>query len=162
MTPQKLRELFTWDANTGRIFWKHKYKSREAFGSVQSSGYLYGKVMGKNYLAHRVLWALETGRWPNGEIDHINQNKMDNRLNNLRDVCRIENSRNKSRNKNNRSGVLGVARLSSGKWRAYITVRKKQVHLGVFDNIEDAKLARLNASQEYNFSKIHGTIRVSD
>lgn len=162
MTPKKLRALFTWNPETGKIFWRDRYKNREAFVSVHGKGYLYGKVDGKNYLAHRVLWALETGKWPNSELDHINQNKTDNRFVNIRTVCRVENSRNKTRSKNNRSGVLGVAKSSSGRWRAYITVDKKQIHLGVFDALEDAEAARLNASQEYNFSKRHGTISRSN
>jgi hypothetical protein len=162
MTPEQLRTLFLWSPDTGKIFWKNQFGGREAFVSVQSKGYLYGKMEGQNYLAHRVLWALETGEWPEGEIDHINQNKRDNRFSNLRDVSRIENSRNKGLNKNNSSGCLGVSKTGSGNWRAYITVQGRQIHLGVFCNPEDAKWARLCADQQYLFSKRHGTLFLED
>ena len=162
MTPEQLRELFYWNAESGEIFWRERYGRRQAFVSVQTQGYLYGKVKGKNYLAHRVLWALENGKWPDGEIDHINQNKKDNRISNLHVVSHTENNRNKGVYKNNTSGTPGVCRTKAGKWRSYITVHKKQIHVGVFDCLEKAKAARSKACQEYMFSKNHGKMVAQD
>ena len=158
MTPQQLKKLFTWDPTTGRIFWRNKSGRREAFVSVQTKGYLYGKLYGKNYLAHRVLWALEHGAWPALDIDHINQNKQDNRLLNLRQVSKVGNSRNRPLNKNSTSGNLGVSMTRTGKWRSYITCDGRQVHLGVFTSKKDAEAARKKANERYAFSENHGTI----
>jgi hypothetical protein len=158
MTPEDLKELFVCNTETGEIWWKQLYGRRRAFVSVQTQGYLYGKVRGQNYLAHRVLWALEHGSWPEEEIDHINQNKQDNRLCNLRQVTKIENSRNKGLYKNNVSGFVGVCKTRGDKWRAYVTVNNKQIHLGVFENAEDAQKARTGANERFEFSAIHGTL----
>ena len=158
MTPEQLRELFTWDPVSGRIHWKDRYNGRPAFVSVQTQGYLYGKVFGKNYLAHRVLWALEHGEWPSGDIDHINQNKTDNRMCNLRTATKTENARNKTRNKNNTSGFVGVSKCKN-KWRAYVTVDHKQMHLGLFNTKKQAHNAREKANAHYLFSPNHGTLK---
>ena len=158
MTPEDLRSLFVWNTETGEIRWKQLYGNRQAFVSVQTKGYLYGKLQGQNYLAHRVLWALEYGSWPEEDIDHINQNKQDNRLCNLRQVSKTGNSRNKGLYKNNGSGFAGVCRTSKGRWRAYVTVKRKQIHLGVFDSAEEAQKARAKANERFEFSGIHGTI----
>jgi len=126
--------------------------------SVQTQGYLYGKVFGKNYLAHRVMWALEYGTWPDGDIDHVNQNKTDNRICNLRTASKTENARNKTTYKNNTSGFVGVSRCKN-KWRAYVTVDRKQVHLGLFTTEKQANNARMKANSRYSFSQNHGTIK---
>jgi hypothetical protein len=158
MTPEGLRDLFVWNTDTGEIRWKHLYGKRRAFVSVQTQGYLYGKLNGKNLLAHRVLWALEHGAWPTEEIDHINQDKKDNRLCNLQQVSRVQNSRNKGLYKNNTSGFAGVSRTQRGNWCAYVVVDEKQLHLGVFNSAEEAREARASANDRFGFSSIHGTL----
>jgi hypothetical protein len=158
MTPEGLRDLFVWNTDTGEIRWKNLYGKRKAFVSVQTHGYLYGKLNGKNFLAHRVLWALEHGAWPTEEIDHINQDKKDNRLCNLQQVSKVQNSRNKGLYKNNTSGFAGVSRTQRGNWCAYVVVDGKQLHLGVFNSAEEAREARSSANDRFGFSSIHGTL----
>lgn len=85
------------------------------------------------------------------EMDHINRNRLDNRRENLRIVSRKQNARNLSRFRVNTSGTPGVAWHGQiHRWRAYITVDYKQVHLGTFLNKEDAVEARLRAECQIN------------
>jgi hypothetical protein len=80
--------------------------------------------------------------------DHANKNKKDNRSENLRECTRQENSRNQSKQANRSSSHIGVSRWKE-KWRAYITVNDKQIHLGVFDTENEALVARLKAEKKY-------------
>jgi len=83
-------------------------------------------------------------------IDHINRDKLDNRKSNLRIVTQKENSQNRGISRNNTSSVKGVSwNNQNGKWRARIGVNNKMKHLGYFNNIEDAKKARLDAEKKY-------------
>lgn len=77
-------------------------------GSLDKDGYLILKIKGKKYRAHRVVYALINGRFPNGEIDHINRNRLDNRIENLREVTRKENIKNTTKKINKDTGVIGV------------------------------------------------------
>lgn len=107
-------------------------------------GYPVGKADGINARYHRHLM-----KHPKMIVDHINRNRLDNRKANLR-LCTIaENVRNAGINKNNTSGYTGVYKLSKNKWRAAIGVDGKSIHLGHFDNIEDAVKARRDAELKY-------------
>jgi len=77
-------------------------------GSCDKDGYLIIKIKGKQYKAHRIVYALFNGRFPDGEIDHINRNRGDNRIENLRVVSRVENVRNTTKKINKDTGVVGV------------------------------------------------------
>lgn len=87
----------------------------------------------------------------NCHIDHINGCKTDNRRCNLRIVTPSFNLRNVRRRSNNTSGVNGVARSKSGKWRAYITVNQKQISLGTYSSIDEAITARYCAEEKLGF-----------
>jgi len=103
-------------------------------------------VGGRRYLAHRLAWLYATGDWPVGEIDHINQDRRDNRLANLRPVERIHNSWNRGIQRNNKSGHLGVFWCSQkSKWQATIMERRKTRHLGYFSDAAEAGDAYLLA-----------------
>jgi hypothetical protein len=95
-------------------------------------------------------------RWPD-ELDHINGDKGDNRIVNLREVTRAENNKNKSRYKQNSSGFTGVGwHKVTKKWAAKIRVDGRDYHLGVFASIEAAKEARAAAEKHYGFHENHG------
>lgn len=86
------------------------------------------------------------------DIDHKDGelSRKDNRKSNLRIATRSQNQMNKGKQKNNKSGVVGVGwHKTSGKWAAYIAVDNKQIHLGLFDNFEDAVKARKEAEDKY-------------
>lgn len=97
-----------------------------------------------------------TGNLPE-QVDHINHNRQDNRWINLREVNNTNNIKNCSLSKNSVTKINGVNLIkTTNKYRAYITVNKKQIHLGVFDDINDAIAARKQADIDYGFHVNHG------
>ena len=178
-TPAMLHKLLTYDPDTSLLYWRtrtpdmfadgkqtaaHKcaswnarYAGTEAFISSDADGYKKGAILGKHYRAHRVIWAIVHGRWPDDNIDHINGVKSDNRLVNLRDVTTSVNMRNMVKNRANTSGICGVSwKKKNQKWVAYIVLRGRQTYLGIFDNIEDAAAARKAAEVGHGFTARHG------
>lgn len=167
LEPSEILDLLIYDRDTGRLSWKHrenetagwngKYAGKEAFTSVDAYGYRQGSIRGRRMLAHRVIMAMETGSWPEEDVDHINGDRQDNRFCNLRNVSRSENCMNSSIGKRNKSGAIGVSWSSrDGKWRAQIQKDGKNFYIGIFDDLEDAKKARLNKEKELGFHKNHG------
>lgn len=173
-----LRSVISHDPQTGKLHWKKRtlensvdlramgifntqFAGKEAFCRLDRNGYFIGQVGGHKthvaYFAHRLLWALEFGSWPDGEIDHINGSRTDNRISNLRCVTSLENARNLARPRNNTSGVIGVSfRKSANKWYAYIRVHETMISLGFFDEFQDAVRARKAAERAYGFHPNHG------
>lgn len=138
--------------------WNTRYAGKEAFTALDGRGYRYGQIYKKPYRAHRVAWLLTHGVWPEGEIDHINGVRTDNRLANLRDVSITINRRNCKLRSDNKSGVSGVNwNKAYGKWRARIAVNGQEVFLGNFDCVDDAIEARKQAEKTVGgFHKNHG------
>lgn len=97
------------------------------------------------------------GETPDGmQIDHINHDRSDNRIQNLRMVTKISNGRNLTKKINNTSGVTGVSWYKSrGKWRVQIMVDRKSMHIGYFSDFESAVAARISANERYGFHKNH-------
>lgn len=77
-------------------------------GSLDKDGYLIIKVKGKQFKAHRIVWLLNYGYFPKQELDHINRNKLDNRIENLRESNRFEQNRNKNKKNNKKTGEIGI------------------------------------------------------
>ena len=129
-------------------FYRTKAPNIQLF-AVGNHGYVNFKVGKQKFLAHRIAWYMTYGKWPAGEIDHINGVKTDNRIINLRDVQRQTNIHNQSRpQKGNRSGYLGVMWAVQRKtWFARIAVNGKRKHLGTFKTPEAAHAAYLAAKQ---------------
>ena len=173
-TPETLRKLLSYDPDTGLLTWKRRplemFATKRAGNSWNSRlcgkpalsydngrGYKRGMIFNKFHLAHRVVYAIYHGAWPVNQIDHINGDKSDNRIANLRDVTHAENGRNTPMRINNTSGHTGVSwNINAGKWRARIMVRGKTKHLGFFPGIEDAIAARAAADVKYGFHANHG------
>lgn len=149
----RLHELFTFDATTGRLYWKVSRSSarpgREA-GYVNTTGYRRVCIDSKEVGVHRVVWAINKGHWPTDCIDHINGDKQDNRIENLRDVSAAINTQNLRRAKRNNkaSGLLGAYKVSTtDKWQSQIRINGKITHLGTFDSAKDAHAAYLKAKR---------------
>lgn len=155
---------FRYDPSTGRLYWRVTNSNRAVAGSevaaVRNWGYVGVRLHGKTYQAHRVIWDMMNPGdklEPGDEIDHIDHNRENNLLANLRKTSRKENSRNLSLARNNTSGTTGVRfDKSRSKWRAEIKVKKQVIHLGRFDTIEEAVTARKEAERKYGFHENHG------
>lgn len=174
LTFEEASKLLHADFGTGKLFWlprplsmfktkksfatwNARYAGKEAFTAVEKHGYLHGAVHNHKQKAHRVMWLLHTGEWPIGQIDHINGDRSDNRIENLRQVSPAENARNMRRPSDNKSGAIGVCwHKSAGKWHAQIKSGGCNRHLGLFENFEAAVAARKAAEAEYGFHKNHG------
>jgi len=98
-----------------------------------------------------------TGDLPEDEVDHINNDRTDNRWENLRGSSRIENSRNRRLPKNNRSGAIGVHFSNlERKWVAVICVNSVPKRLGAYKSFEAARVRRMAANIKYGFGGNHG------
>lgn len=100
-----IKKAFSYNADTGELT---RLDRRNGSGSVDVYGYLILKIKGRQYKAHRVAWYLHYGEFPCGVIDHINGNKLDNRISNLRDVSQLENNRNAQIKPNRQTQAKGV------------------------------------------------------
>jgi hypothetical protein len=144
MTAERLRELFTYDPETG-IFVRRISRRRARAGDVagcMSHGYVVISIDCRMHLAHRLAWLYVHGVWPSGEIDHINRVRSDNRICNLRDTTRPENAQNKPVQRNNKSGYRGVSKYKQTNfWQARIKTNGRQIYLGHFATPEAASAA---------------------
>ena len=146
-----VRELLSYCPETGAFKWKvtlsNRAKAGEKAGSPNTKGYVSIKIDGKQYKAHRLAWFYVYGKDPGDyEIDHEDLNKSNNRIGNLRLATRKQNNENIPTPKNNTSGVRGVSyQKTDNLWTAYIYHNKKRIHLGCFNDISLAVVARRNA-----------------
>ena len=149
-----LEELLSYDQRTGVFVWKAN--NRRA-GYVNTIGYVAIKIGPKLYYAHRLAWKMVHGSDPEYTIDHIDGDRSNNSIGNLRDIPKRMQHRNEGKQKNNTSGFTGVVwDKSKRKWRAEIKVNYRNVYLGRFDNIDDAIAARKKANKKYGFHVNHG------
>ncbi len=161
----EIRESFEYDPSSGMIFMlvcgeRVNIEKTMVVKTRTNTKYRVVNFKSNKFLSHRLAWFLHYGKWPDGDVDHENQNGLDNRINNLRDVSHGENLRNARRSKSNKSGVTGVYwHKVAKKWHATIGVNGVQVHLGLFDNLEEAKLVRKEAELKHGFHPNHGTLR---
>lgn len=140
--------------------WNSRWAGKPAFTGTNNSGYNRGPCLGAYVLAHRVIWAMVTGAWPTGQIDHINGVRTDNRWINLREADHTINGRNARKKSNNTSGHNGVWWFASrNKWCAQITIDCRNIKLGYFDSIEEAVAARKSAEAGHGFTDTHGSHR---
>ena len=172
-----LHECFELDADTGTLTWKarpvHHFKTVNSAKSVNSrcAGNKVGQINDReyrkltftwdgkraNWYQHRIIWAMHYGQWPTKSLDHIDGNKTNNAIKNLREVTVAENSKNRPIQKNNTSGHVGITwDKFTSKWVAQIGIKGKMIRLGRHPNIEDAIAARQAAEVEYGFHKNNG------
>jgi hypothetical protein len=170
-----LRILLRYDAESGLLYWRQRDREffkteinwrqwnsrlagKQAFMAVGNHGYHKGTILNKWFRAHRVVWALHYGAWPHGFIDHLNGDRKDNRIANLRVVDFVQNGRNQKLRKSNTSGVMGVCwHKLTQKWAASIKIAgKASTHLGIYSDIEDAIAARKEAERVHGYYPNHG------
>lgn len=149
LTVARLKSLLHYDPETG-VFTRRVARTNAPAGSIAGSkrddGYLTIYI-GHAYTSHRLAWFYFYDRWPASQIDHINGNRSDNRISNLREVTRSQNSQNigGAYRNNVSSGLLGAYRHEKGKWHARIQLNGKANSLGLFDTPEAAHAAYLAA-----------------
>ena len=152
ITPEDLRNLLTYYPETGLFVWRHdKGRGRAGMvaGSRDSKGYVVMSLDHKMYKAHRLAWLYVHGVWPQGQIDHINGDKADNRIANLRDVTQSQNLINRPEMKRRDPLPRGVRR-DRGRFQAYINRDGKQVYLGSFATPDEAQAVFMaTAAKEY-------------
>jgi len=169
-SPEYLRKRLRYDPETGALFWRAsddmpkewntRRAGREAFTTTMKNGYKMGRVLGVGLTAHRVIMAMVNDEWPPVDVDHINRDRADNRLSNLRLASRQENLRNTSAATS--SGVTGVTWSKRyRKWVAQIGVDYGNVYLGRFESKDDAIAARRAAEVAHGFHQLF-SLHVSD
>lgn len=163
--PTLLRLLVSVDEDRGLLFWKKrqpwmfsssKFRSAEQYcetwnrrfagrpAMVQKSvhGYFCGKLLDRDTKAHRVIFAVHFGRWPIGDIDHLDGNPQNNRLSNLRDVTHAENIANQKLRTDNKYGMRGIKFVKTGKrqkrWTAELNYNGKCIGFQYFSTPEEA------------------------
>lgn len=143
ITKERLAQLFSYDPETGlftRIIGRKGVAAGAIAGAKMFNGYIAIGIDHKQYLAHRLVWLWVHGQLPSKHIDHINGNREDNRISNLRLVDRVENMRNMKMPASNKSGVKGVCwHKAMKKWHVQIRHSGEQHSLGFFDDLAEAE-----------------------
>jgi len=143
----------------GELFWADRLKTKAATtrwagkraGDKKQNGYWYVCLLGKRILQHRLIFALHHGYWPD-EVDHIDGNTENNRIQNLREATSTSNSRNTKRRVDNSTGYSGISKLPYGSWR----VRIGTTHVGCYKTKEQAIVARSAFLSENGYTERHG------
>lgn len=154
MDYERCREIF--DYIDGKLYWKIKTGYKPIIGKpagyLNTLGYIEIGADGERHLAHRLVWLWHHGYLPENYLDHINRDRADNRIENLREVSQSCNIRNSNLSKASTSGFTGVSYdVDRGKWGAHIKVNYKKIHLGRYNTIEEAIRARYDAEIRYTF-----------
>lgn len=152
LTADRLRDLLAYDPDTGLFTWRRSrgcVKVGAIAGTDNGRGYLKFALDKVHHFAHRLAFLYMTGRWPEGEVDHINRIKTDNRWTNLRDVTKSVNQQNrslvKSRGTSKLRGVCWYKRTN--KWKAQINDNGKKIGLGYFHSEQEAYSAYIAAKK---------------
>ena len=156
--------VFTWKERALKWFksersqkiWNSRYSGKETGYHNSHIGYVMITLFNKSYYAHRLAFLYMVNEMPE-QVDHINHDRTDNRWPNLRQSSMAGNRLNMSKSKANTSGTTGVYWNSDlSKWQVKIGVEGKSLHVGVFDDLDDAIAARMDANKKYNFHPNHG------
>jgi len=169
MTRERLMERLLYDPVTGIFTWKavtdgRKHQDRlnrnfagKPAGSLNINGYWRIRMDGTEWAAHRLAWLYVHGEWPPQFLDHIDGDRENNAISNLRCVGHADNSRNIGMGIRNSTGVMGVyLHKRSNNFKAKIVHHGKEVYLGMFPTIEEAAAARSKAAAKLGFHENHG------
>ena len=163
LTQDLIAKVLKYDSTTGVLIWTTNLHSKRVVpnsraGTLKPSGYRQVSLLGGTYLEHHLIWFIQTGQWPTGQIDHIDQVRDNNAWHNLRQVTKAENARNRTRNPNSKLGEHGIwLNQRTNKYVAEITLNGKKVYQKSFDDIDEAIEARKAKSLELGFHENHGS-----
>lgn len=162
LIPELVNLYLDYNEETGYLTWKHKPSNKVTIGSragTKVAGrdnriiHLFGEV----YIEHRLIWFMKTGKWPVGDIDHIDHNEANNAWSNLREVTHAENTLNCSKRSDNTSGVTGVQKNKRGTWTAEIQNKRLNIRKSrTFKTFEEAVRQRKIWEKELKFHVNHG------
>lgn len=170
-----LQKLLRYDPETGKLFWlpreksdvpqhptcirwNSRYAGREAFTTKDRKGYLKSAIFNVMFRAHRIAWALFYGVWPDGQIDHINMDRADNRICNLREANNSQNNRNRTVQSNNKSGYKGVFQnKKTAKWCSVLMVNGEKYWGGTHSTAQAAAEAYSELCRKHHgeFARTH-------
>ena len=172
LDPGLCSRLLIYQAETGRLFWRHRplelcpnralqksfnsqFAGKEAF-TASDGRYRVGSIYQKIHRAHRICWALHYGYWPEN-VDHVDGDGHNNRISNLRNVTQAENLRNTALRSDNTSGHVGVHR-EGARWVATVRVAGKTLYLGSYASIDDAAAIATQARADLGYHPNHGRV----
>lgn len=143
---------FMYDEASGELRWSGNYGPRARagalVGSVDSHGYLQTKLTGRMVLLHRIVWMMFNDSYPE-QIDHIDRDRLNNRIDNLRAATNMTNQHNAGIRKDNTSGCAGVT-SKNGRWQVRIQVNGNRLHLGTFNSVDEAVAEYKRAKEIYH------------
>ena len=154
LTRERLKYLLRYDSEKGVFYNKaprHGCPRGGVAGRVRRDGYVQLQLDGTKYLAHRLVWFYVYGRWPVEQIDHIDRDRANNRISNLREATGSENRCNTGCRQRSASGLKGVRKKPAGTFEAYIVKHGCWNYLGTF---KTAKLA--HAAYSEAAERMHG------
>lgn len=167
---ESVLRLLEVEAESGRVFWKPReegmfparrhcltwnarYAGTEAFATMDTDGYFCGTLLERKHRRHQIIWLAVHGNWPK-VIDHINGDRSDNRISNLRETDATGNARNSSWRSHNTSGFAGVHKHHN-RWVARITLGGRLHHIGLFSTAEEASDAYQAEKRRHGFTRRH-------
>lgn len=161
MTQDELKKLLHYCPITGAFTWvtrpSNRVKIGDVAGFIATDSYVFIRIAGTLYYAHRLAFLYMTGAWPADLVDHDNHTRSDNRWSNLKAANSLQNTQNAALSKNSTSGINGVLwDTRKKKWMAHITINHKKKFLGYFDEIGAAASARKAADSAFGFHPNHG------
>jgi hypothetical protein len=167
-----LNWLFRFDEETGKLYRMRGADGKDYNFEVKqldsNKEYLRINIVdsyskGAEFLVHRIIYKIKTGVDPDGFVDHIDQNKINNKFDNLRVVDNATNKRNSRMSRRNKTGITGVRQLPNGNYEPNIGINGRCIKLGVFHTVDEAVIARNAALQTANafygdvgFTELHG------
>jgi hypothetical protein len=158
LPPEFIRSLLDYDPETGILRWKTrndvppKWNGRYA-GKIAGTivkGHISVRIYKSPFSAHRLIWVIMTGQWPDNDIDHEDTNGLNNRWDNLREATDSQNNFNRGPRRDNTTGFKGVTKRRTKKpsWIAQIVAHGKFRYLGTFPDPESAHAAYVAAAAE--------------
>ena len=159
ITLERVKELLHYEPTTGIFTWKcsrgnNRIKAGSRAGSVYPTGYRFIGIDNTDYAESRLAWLYVHGVFPTQVIDHIDGYRDNNRISNLRDVSQADNVKAfRTLGANNKTGFTGVGFFKrDNRYRAYIGLNNKFIHLGYFDTAEEASIAYQGAKLKLHFN----------